>query len=88
MARPTDDQLLDAARAVFGVHGFRQATMEGIAQRAGSTKPTLLRVSAKALRSTRRQRSLAGIRQRRWPRWAGCLVRGTRRCRWRCRKMR
>ncbi|MDX6431321.1 MAG: hypothetical protein QOE54_3687 [Streptosporangiaceae bacterium] len=40
-ARPTDDHLLDAARAVFAEHGFRQATMEAIARRANSTKPTL-----------------------------------------------
>jgi AcrR family transcriptional regulator len=40
-ARPTDDQLLDAARAVFAEGGFRQATMEAIAARANSTKPTL-----------------------------------------------
>jgi AcrR family transcriptional regulator len=40
-ARPTDEHLLDAARAVFAERGFQQATMEAIAKRAGSTKPTL-----------------------------------------------
>ncbi|HEX3792179.1 MAG TPA: TetR/AcrR family transcriptional regulator [Pseudonocardiaceae bacterium] len=40
-ARPTDDELLDAARAVFADRGFAQATMEAIAERANSTKPTL-----------------------------------------------
>jgi AcrR family transcriptional regulator len=39
--RSTDDRLLDAARAVFAEEGFRQATMEAIAVRASSTKPTL-----------------------------------------------
>jgi len=33
--------LLDAARAVFAERGFTQATMEAIAERANSTKPTL-----------------------------------------------
>ncbi|MEQ0559790.1 TetR/AcrR family transcriptional regulator [Amycolatopsis sp. NEAU-NG30] len=40
-ARPTDDELLDAARAVFAERGFAQATMDLIADRADSTKPTL-----------------------------------------------
>jgi AcrR family transcriptional regulator len=40
-ARPTDDELLDAARAVFVERGFAQATMDVIAERADSTKPTL-----------------------------------------------
>lgn len=40
-ARPTDDALLDAARAVFADYGFQKATMEAIAERANSTKPTL-----------------------------------------------
>ena len=40
-ARPTDDQLLDAARAVFAERGYAQATMGLIADRADSTKPTL-----------------------------------------------
>jgi AcrR family transcriptional regulator len=40
-ARPTDDELLDAARAVFAERGFKQSTMEAIAERANSTKPTL-----------------------------------------------
>ncbi|HEY3751855.1 MAG TPA: TetR/AcrR family transcriptional regulator [Pseudonocardiaceae bacterium] len=40
-ARPTDDELLDAARAVFAERGLRSATMEAIAERANSTKPTL-----------------------------------------------
>jgi AcrR family transcriptional regulator len=40
-ARPTDDALLDAARSVFADYGFQKATMEAIAERANSTKPTL-----------------------------------------------
>jgi AcrR family transcriptional regulator len=40
-ARPSDDQLLDAARAVFVEHGFATAGMEQIAAAAGCTKPTL-----------------------------------------------
>lgn len=40
-ARPTDDELLDAARAVFAERGVRAATMDAIADRANSTKPTL-----------------------------------------------
>ncbi|MEV4052477.1 TetR/AcrR family transcriptional regulator [Amycolatopsis sp. NPDC049688] len=40
-ARPTDDELLDAARAVFAERGYAQATMGLIAERADSTKPTL-----------------------------------------------
>lgn len=40
-ARPTDDELLDAARAVFAERGLRAATMDAIADRANSTKPTL-----------------------------------------------
>ncbi|MDG3011396.1 TetR/AcrR family transcriptional regulator [Rhodococcus sp. D2-41] len=40
-ARPTDDQLLDAACAVFAERGFRAATMEQVAAKANSTKPTL-----------------------------------------------
>ena len=40
-ARPTDDDLLDAARTVFAERGFAQATMGLIADRADSTKPTL-----------------------------------------------
>jgi AcrR family transcriptional regulator len=40
-ARPTDDELLDAARSVFVERGFVGATMEAIAERADSTKPTL-----------------------------------------------
>src|SRR5436305_12496528 len=40
-ARPTDDELLDAACAVFAERGFQQATMDAIAERANSTKPTL-----------------------------------------------
>ncbi|HET6152541.1 MAG TPA: helix-turn-helix domain-containing protein [Marmoricola sp.] len=39
--RPTDDSLLDAARAVFAEHGFKTATMSAIAERCDSTKPTL-----------------------------------------------
>ncbi len=40
-ARPTDDELLDAARAVFAERGYALATMGLIAERADSTKPTL-----------------------------------------------
>jgi AcrR family transcriptional regulator len=40
-ARPTDDELLDAARDVFAYRGLRSATMDAIAERANSTKPTL-----------------------------------------------
>ncbi|MEW2356388.1 TetR/AcrR family transcriptional regulator [Spirillospora sp. NPDC029432] len=40
-SRPTDGQLLDAARAVFAEHGYQRATMGTIAARADSTKPTL-----------------------------------------------
>jgi AcrR family transcriptional regulator len=40
-ARPTDGRLLDAARDVFAERGFQRATMEAIAARADSTKPTL-----------------------------------------------
>src|SRR5438270_13812481 len=40
-ARPTDDELLDAARAVFAARGYAKATMGQIAERADSTKPTL-----------------------------------------------
>ena len=40
-ARPTDDELLDAARAVFAERGYAMATMGLIAERADSTKPTL-----------------------------------------------
>ena len=40
-ARPTDDELLDAALAVFAQRGYAQATMGLIAERADSTKPTL-----------------------------------------------
>lgn len=40
-ARPTDDQLLGAARMVFAERGYAQATMEAIAEAADSTKPTL-----------------------------------------------
>ncbi|MGW5388120.1 TetR/AcrR family transcriptional regulator [Nocardia sp. NPDC003963] len=39
--RPTDDELLDAARVVFAAHGYRTASMDAIAQHANSTKPTL-----------------------------------------------
>lgn len=40
-ARPTDDQLLDSARAVFAERSFPQTTMDAIAERANTTKPTL-----------------------------------------------
>ncbi|GAB4583799.1 TetR/AcrR family transcriptional regulator [Nocardia sp. IFM 10818] len=39
--RPTDDELLDAARAVFAEHGYRAGNMDAIARQANSTKPTL-----------------------------------------------
>jgi AcrR family transcriptional regulator len=39
----TDDELLDAARAEFAARGYEAASMDGIAARAGSTKPTLYR---------------------------------------------
>ncbi|MEU1520971.1 TetR/AcrR family transcriptional regulator [Nocardia rhamnosiphila] len=39
--RPTDDELLDAARVVFAAHGYRTASMDAIAEQANSTKPTL-----------------------------------------------
>ena len=39
--RPTEDQMLDAACAVFAAQGFANASMEAIAARAGTTKPTL-----------------------------------------------
>jgi len=40
-ARPTDEELLDAARAVFAQAGFNAATMDAIAEQADCTKPTL-----------------------------------------------
>jgi len=39
--RPTDDKLLDAACEVFGRVGFHATSMETIADKANSTKPTL-----------------------------------------------
>lgn len=39
--RPDDEDMLEAACAVFAEEGFRAATMEEIAARAQSTKPTL-----------------------------------------------
>jgi AcrR family transcriptional regulator len=39
--RPTDDELLDAARAVFARQGSHAGSMDAIAAHAGSTKPTL-----------------------------------------------
>jgi AcrR family transcriptional regulator len=39
--RPTEDQMLDAACAVFAAQGFANTSMEAIAARAGTTKPTL-----------------------------------------------
>lgn len=41
MVRTSDEQLLSAACSVFADRGFQQATMEAIAERAGTTKPTL-----------------------------------------------
>src|SRR5262245_39954791 len=40
-SRPTDERLLEAARAVFAERGFQGATMDAIAARGSSTKPTL-----------------------------------------------
>lgn len=40
-ARPTDDELLDAAVAVFAERGFAAATMSALAEQCDSTKPTL-----------------------------------------------
>jgi AcrR family transcriptional regulator len=40
-ARPSDDELLDAAREVFAARGFAAATMSAIADAGNSTKPTL-----------------------------------------------
>jgi AcrR family transcriptional regulator len=39
--RHREDEMLDAACAVFAADGFESATMEAIAARAGTTKPTL-----------------------------------------------
>lgn len=39
--RPSDDLLLDAARDVFDENGYHATSMESIAARADSTKPTL-----------------------------------------------
>jgi AcrR family transcriptional regulator len=39
--RPTDDELLDGAREVFAECGFHAASMDAMAARSGSTKPTL-----------------------------------------------
>jgi AcrR family transcriptional regulator len=40
-ARPTDDELLDAALTVFADKGFQATTMSQIAERSNSSKPTL-----------------------------------------------
>ncbi|HEY9314770.1 TetR/AcrR family transcriptional regulator [Williamsia sp.] len=39
--RPSDELLLDAARDVFDLTGYHATSMEAIAERANSTKPTL-----------------------------------------------
>ncbi|MGB3773122.1 MAG: helix-turn-helix domain-containing protein [Rhodococcus sp. (in: high G+C Gram-positive bacteria)] len=39
--RPTDEELLDGARAVFAERGYRAAGMAEVARRASTTKPTL-----------------------------------------------
>ncbi|MXP23647.1 TetR family transcriptional regulator [Gordonia sp. HNM0687] len=39
--RPTDDQLLDAARAVISEFGVERSTMDMIAERGGTTRVTL-----------------------------------------------
>ncbi|MGP3982996.1 TetR/AcrR family transcriptional regulator [Streptomyces sp. KR80] len=41
IGRPRDEKMLDAASAVFADAGFHKATMEEIAARAKTTKPTL-----------------------------------------------
>ncbi|MEV6317000.1 TetR/AcrR family transcriptional regulator [Streptomyces sp. NPDC051776] len=41
IGRPSDEDMLDAACTVFAELGFRAATMDDIAARAGTTKPTL-----------------------------------------------
>jgi len=40
-ARPTDDDLLDAAAEVFAAHGYAATTMSAVAEHCDSTKPTL-----------------------------------------------
>ena len=40
-ARPTDDQLLDAALVVFAEHGYENASMDAIAAQADCTKVTV-----------------------------------------------
>lgn len=40
-SRPSDDQLLDGARAVIAARGLTGASMDAIAEAAGCTKPTL-----------------------------------------------
>ena len=40
-SRPTDDELIEAACTVFGEAGYHDATMDALAARAGSSKPTL-----------------------------------------------
>ncbi|MEU6083722.1 TetR/AcrR family transcriptional regulator [Streptomyces sp. NPDC047108] len=41
IGRPSDEDMLDAACTVFAELGFRAATMDAIAARGGTTKPTL-----------------------------------------------
>ncbi|WP_205623127.1 TetR/AcrR family transcriptional regulator [Sciscionella marina] len=40
-ARPVHERLLDAACEVFAERGYRGASVDELASRAGSTKPTL-----------------------------------------------
>jgi AcrR family transcriptional regulator len=40
-ARPTADRILEAACEIFAGRGFQQSTMEAIAERAATTKPTV-----------------------------------------------
>lgn len=65
-ARPTDDELLDAARAVFAEKGLKSATMDAIAERANSTKPTLYAHFGDKLALYRATVAREGVALRRW----------------------
>jgi AcrR family transcriptional regulator len=65
-ARPTDDELLDAARAVFAEKGLKSATMDAIAERANSTKPTLYAHFGDKLALYRATVGREGVALRRW----------------------
>ncbi|KAF4409686.1 MULTISPECIES: TetR/AcrR family transcriptional regulator [Streptomyces] len=41
VARPTDEELIEAACSVFGEAGYHETTMDAVAARAGTSKPTL-----------------------------------------------